>query len=144
MNISIEYMYHQFPYNFSTIIVGCLYLGNSLGYILGSVIGGRWSDHVMKVAALSNGGQMIPEKRIGVNAWAGSVFAPLGLLWWGWTIDRHLFWFVPLIGTFFFGMGTMFIFSTITTYLVDALPGRSSSAMALNNCEHIPQNDLGC
>jgi len=58
---------------------------------------------------------------------------PLGILMYGWTIDKGLFVVIPEIGTFFFGVGMMITFATTTTYLIDAVPGRSSSAVAMNN-----------
>jgi predicted MFS family arabinose efflux permease len=58
---------------------------------------------------------------------------PLGILMYGWTINKGLFVVIPEIGTFFFGFGMMITFATTTTYLIDAVPGRSSSAVAMNN-----------
>ncbi|ORY85647.1 major facilitator superfamily domain-containing protein [Protomyces lactucae-debilis] len=131
LNISIEYSFEMAPYNFRTIIIGCLYLGNSIGYIIGSILGGKWCDIVMQRAKEKEGGEYIPERRFGLNAWTGAFFAPAGLFIYGWTIGQ--FWLIPLIGTFIFGLATMFIYAAVTTYLIDALPGRGSSAMALNN-----------
>lgn len=160
MNISIEYAFSHAPYKFGTVVIGCLYLGNSIGYIIGSILGGKWCDHVLiqatataatlagkADAARESGGttpstkSYVPEKRIGINAWTGAALAPAGILLYGWTIEYGIIWIVPLIGTFFFGLGTMFIYSAVTTYLIDALPGRSSSAMALNN---FIRNVLAC
>jgi predicted MFS family arabinose efflux permease len=57
---------------------------------------------------------------------------PLGILMYGWTVEKGLFVIVPEVGTFFFGVGLMIVFATVTTYLIDAVPGRSSSAVAMN------------
>ena len=46
LNISVQKTFSAPPYNFSVIIVGCLYIFNSLGYILASIFGGRWVDYV--------------------------------------------------------------------------------------------------
>lgn len=46
LNISVEKTFSAAPYNFNAIIVGCLYLFNSVGYMIGSIFGGRWVDHV--------------------------------------------------------------------------------------------------
>src|ERR1700743_717520 len=40
LNISIQYTFERQPYDFSTIIIGLLYLPNSVGYILASLVGG--------------------------------------------------------------------------------------------------------
>ena len=58
---------------------------------------------------------------------------PLGILMYGWTVEKGLFVIVPEIAAFFFGFGMMLVFATVTTYLIDAVPGRSSSAVAMNN-----------
>lgn len=42
LNISLQYSYERPPYDFSTLIIGLLYIPNSLGYILASVIGGEY------------------------------------------------------------------------------------------------------
>lgn len=144
MNISITYSFSHPPYNYGSSIVGYplhhvasnkrfLYLGNSLGYLIGSLIGGRWSDRVFVRNAGKHGGQLEAEGRFGINSWVGAIMYPLGILMYGWTIDTGLFVVVPEIGTFFFGLGMMIAFSTTTTYLIDAVPGRSSSAVAMNN-----------
>ena len=46
LNISIEKTFSGPPYNFSVIIIGCLYIFNSTGYILASIFGGPWVDYV--------------------------------------------------------------------------------------------------
>ena len=66
---------------------------------------------------------------------------PLGILMYGWTVEKGLFVIVPEVGTFFFGLGMMIVFTTVTTYLIDAVPGRSSSAVAMNN---LVRNVLAC
>lgn len=58
---------------------------------------------------------------------------PLGILMYGWAVDKGLFVIVPEVGTFLFGFGTLIVFATVTTYLTDAVPGRSSSAVAMHN-----------
>ena len=107
-------------------------MGNSVGYIIGALAGGRWSDYVFVRNAVNNGGQLEPEGRFGINTWVGAIMYPLGILIYGWTIDKGLFVIIPEIGTFFFGLGMMINFATTTTYLIDAVPGRSSSAVAMN------------
>ena len=110
-----------------------LYLGNSLGYLVGSLIGGRWSDYIFVRSAAKHGGEFEAEGRFGLSTWVGAIMYPLGILMYGWTVEKGLFVIIPEIGTFFFGFGMMLVFSTVTTYLIDAVPGRSSSAVAMNN-----------
>jgi MFS family permease len=141
MNISVTYTFSIAPYNYNSTIVGLLYLGNSVGYLFGSVLGGRWSDYVFVRAAAKHGGVLEAEDRFGINAWVGVVMYPLGQLMYGWTVEKGLFVAIPEVGTFFMGFGMMIVFGTVTTYLIDAVPGRSSSAVAMNN---LFRNILGC
>jgi MFS family permease len=110
-----------------------LYLGNSLGYLVGSLIGGRWSDRIFVHSAAKHGGELEAEGRFGLSTWVGAIMYPLGVLMYGWTVEKGLFVIIPEIGSFFLGFGMMLVFSTVTTYLIDAVPGRSSSAVAMNN-----------
>jgi MFS family permease len=112
-----------------------------LGYLVGSLTGGRWSDHVFVRSAEKHGGVLEAEGRFGINTWVGAIMYPLGILMYGWTVDKGLFVIVPEIGMFFLGFGMMLAFSTVTTYLIDAVPGRSSSAVAMNN---LIRNILAC
>jgi predicted MFS family arabinose efflux permease len=92
-------------------------------------------------SAAKHGGELEPEDRFGINILVGAILYPLGLLMYGWTVEKGLFVIIPEIGTFMFGFGMMIVFATITTYLVDAVPGRSSSAVAMNN---LIRNVLAC
>jgi MFS family permease len=118
-----------------------LYLGNSLGYLVGSLIGGRWSDYIFVHSAAKHGGVLEAEGRFGLSTWVGAIMYPLGGLIYGWTVEKGVFVVVPEVGTFFFGFGMMLVFATVTTYLIDAVPGRSSSAVAMNN---LLRNILSC
>lgn len=134
INITISVGFAQPPYSYPTSTVGLFYLPNSVGYILGSVVGGRWSDRILKrEAKRKNHGVEIPENRIGINALIGCVGMIGGLLIFGWTFQAKVIVAGPLVGTFIFGFCLMLVFSTTNTYLVDSVSGKSSSAMAVNN-----------
>lgn len=105
LNISIETTFAKSPYNFSTLIVGLLYIPPSLGYLLSSVFGGRWLDYIMKREAVKAGryhpdgsGRLIyrPEDRMRENAWLGCFMFPAALIWYGWSVQYHVHWIVPV------------------------------------------------
>ncbi|KAE8348982.1 major facilitator superfamily domain-containing protein [Aspergillus coremiiformis] len=140
LNVSIEHTFGNSPYNFTTILVGLLYIPNSLGYVVASTFGGRWMDNIMqrearKAQRYDEDGNLIyhPEDRMRENAWLGAFLYPAALIWYGWTADRGVFWLVPMIANFFFGIGSMLIFSMATTMLTEFMPKKSSSGVALNN-----------
>lgn len=150
LNVSIQTTFSKAPYNFSTIIVGLLYIPASLGYVCGSQIGGRWSDRIMRQAAikrqtaasLESGTsadeallEYRPEDRMGINVWLAGILYPCALIYYGWIADAGMYWLVSMVGTTLFGFGSMLVFGSATTMLTEFVPGRSSSAVAVNNCK---------
>ncbi|KAL7271505.1 hypothetical protein RUND412_005735 [Rhizina undulata] len=147
LNVSIQTSFSKAPYNYSTIIVGLLYIPGSLGYILASIVGGRWNDHIMKRAAMKRKQRAVenseaaedgpleyrPEDRMGINAWIAGILFPCALLWYGWVVQNGVMWVGAMFATFTFGFGSMLIFSMATTMLTEFVPGRSSSMVAVNN-----------
>lgn len=109
LNVSIQETFGKPPYSYSTLIVGLLYLPNSLGYIFSSLVGGRWMDNIMqreakKANRYDEQGQLIyrPEDRMRENAWLGAFLYPAALIWYGWTIQRGAYWLVPVGVILFF------------------------------------------
>lgn len=76
-----------------------------------------------------------PEDRMGINVWLAGILYPCALIYYGWIADAGLYWLVPAVGTMFFGFGSMLVFGSATTMLTEFVPGRSSSAVAVNNCK---------
>ncbi|KAK9261829.1 major facilitator superfamily domain-containing protein [Lipomyces tetrasporus] len=132
LNNTLPDLFQSPPYNFSSIVTGLLYLPNGLGYVLGSLVGGRWSDRILKNAIKKNNGKMVPEARLAENMLTAGIVVCSGMILFGWTAWRHLFWFVPIIGTFLFGFGSLIIFTTTLTFLVDSMPQRRSAAVSIN------------
>jgi multidrug resistance protein len=140
LNISIQQTFSAAPYGYSEIIIGLLYIPNSLGYVLASLVGGRWTDYIMHREAKAAGrynekGKLIfhPEDRMRENAWIAAVMFPGALLWYGWSAEKGIIWIVPMIANFFFGVGSMIIFGVATTMLTEFMPKRTSSGVAVNN-----------
>ncbi|ODH52244.1 hypothetical protein GX48_01561 [Paracoccidioides brasiliensis] len=140
LNISIQSTFSKAPYNFSTLIVGLLYISHSVGYVISSVVGGMWMDSIMqreakKANRVDENGMLIyrPEDRMRENAWLAAFIYPAGILWYGWSAEKTLFWVIPILANFFFGLGSMMIFSMVTTMLTEFMPNRSASSVAVNN-----------
>ena len=103
VSISLQTLFSDPPYSFSPIIVGLMYIPCALGSIVASLLGGRWTDRIMRRRARAAGrvdssGQtrFLPGDRMGENAWIASIVLPATCVWFGWTIDKHVFWFVPV------------------------------------------------
>lgn len=117
LNISLEDTFSKSPYSFSTIMVGLVYIPNSLGYFLASIFGGRWTDRIMAREAekrpRDEKGRLIylPEDRMRHNAWIAAFLYPAALICYGWTAQKGVHWVVPLIANFWFGVGSMLVFA---------------------------------
>ncbi|KAI4164154.1 MAG: hypothetical protein LQ342_002118 [Letrouitia transgressa] len=140
LNISVQATFSKPPYNFSTMEVGLTYLPSSIGYILASIFGGRWTDIIMarearKANRKDGAGELIfrPEDRMRENAWIAAMVYPAALIWYGWTAERGVHWTVPLTANFFFGVGSMLVFSMAMTMLTEFIPKKTSSGVAANN-----------
>lgn len=140
LNISIQSSFAAAPYNFSTLILGLLYIPNSAGYLLASFFGGKWIDRIMAREARKAGryderGRLVyrPMDRMRENAWIAAVLWPVALLVYGWTVRFGVHWLVPMFANFFFGIGSMLIFALVSTMLTEFMPRRAASGIALNN-----------
>lgn len=103
LSVSVADSFGREPYNYSTIIVGLLYIPNSLGYLVASLFGGRWMDSIMhrearKANRYDEKGRLVfhPEDRMRENAWLGALLYPAALIWYGWTVEKGVFWLVPV------------------------------------------------
>lgn len=110
--------------------VGLIYLGFGCGQIVGLVLFGLVSDPILRRMA-AGGGELKPEYRLPLMIPCSAII-PLGLLVYGWTAQYRVFWFVPVIGTFMIGFGMITVFTSVSTYLVDAFPTYAASATAAN------------
>lgn len=108
-------------YGFSQGTVGLTYLGIGVGSIMGLVAFGISSDLIMKKKAAK--GEMKPEYRLPPMI-PGAMFIPVGLFWYGWTAEKHVFWLVPIVGTMFVGLGIIATFVSSHTLLCTALSSK--------------------
>ena len=148
LNIAVQSSFSRAPYGFDSVILGLLYLPGSVGYAVTSILGGRWIDKIMIRAAERAGRRdadgalvLLPEDRMGINAWIAASLYPASLVWFGWAAQRGVHWAVPSAANFCFGLSSMLIFSAVTTMLTEFMPRRSSAGVALNN---FVRNILSC
>lgn len=95
-------------YGFEAGIVGLTYLGIGIGMFAGLGFFGTMSDRGLKKRKEA-GLEMKPEHRLPLLV-PGAFCVPVGLFIYGWTAQYHVFWFVPIFGTSFVGMGLIATF----------------------------------
>lgn len=77
--------------------------------------------------------QVPPEYRL-FPAMIGSVLAPVGIFWFGWTARPGVSWASPAVAIMPFAWGNICLFVSTTQYLVDTFHGTTvASAMSANS-----------
>ncbi|KAI1435889.1 major facilitator superfamily domain-containing protein [Xylaria sp. CBS 124048] len=117
-------------YGFSPGVAGLAYLGLGLGLLSGLLLFALLSDKLLGQTPGSTVAR--PEERLILMKWFAPI-APLGCFIYGWTAGYHVHWIVPIVGTYFVGVGSLFVAIATQTYLVDAFgPEAAASALAAN------------
>ena len=116
-------------YGFTQGEAGLAYLGLSLGMVIGVLLCAATSDWWLKRQASVHDGQMKPEYRLPPMV-LGGVLIPVGLFLYGWTIQYHLFFIAPMLGSATLGFGFFVTTIPLNAYLVDAYKVNSASAIA--------------
>ncbi|KZL85257.1 mfs multidrug transporter [Colletotrichum incanum] len=115
-------------YGFSASSSGLTFLGIGIGTIAGAVLDLFLGDRIAAYLLLEKGARR-PELRLTLMAYSVPLI-PTGMLLYGWTAERSVFWVVPMTGTTVFGVGVMLIFTPLTSYLVEAFTDHAASALA--------------
>lgn len=131
-NMSLTYMYSKEPYNFSSVLIGLVYIPNSVTYFIASIWGGKFNDYLLK-KKIEKYGIVAPEARFGINVYVAAAMLPCSMLITGWCLEYGEQWVTPLIGTALFGFAQMIVIGVTVTYLADCLPGKGATGVALNN-----------
>ncbi|PLB47918.1 synaptic vesicle transporter [Aspergillus steynii IBT 23096] len=139
--VTYSYMYILFTtftemfesmYNFTPGEAGLGYLGIGLGFTLGQITVGYFSDRYVRRQEKIHG-KMRPEDRLPPLV-VGCCLVPIGLLWYGWSAEYHTHWIVPIMGTFFLGIGIYYVHLVTQVYLVDAYTLYAASAVSAELC----------
>jgi MFS family permease len=100
--------------------------------MVGSIASGKFSDYLLARKRRQTNGKVAPEYRL-LAAFPSVIFLPLGFLGYGWSTQKAVGVWLPMISLFVYGLGQMCAFNASSIYLVDSSPGRSASAIAVNN-----------
>ncbi|KAG2230703.1 hypothetical protein INT48_003710 [Thamnidium elegans] len=122
-------------YGYTEWQVGLCYLAMGAGFMIGSVLSGQYSDYVLRKLSEQKepGHQIVSEMRL--QAAVPSFFLiPAGYLIYGWSTEKGVGVYAPLIGLFLYALGQMWAFTPTSVYLVDSKPGYSATAVGVNSC----------
>ncbi|KAJ5116798.1 hypothetical protein N7456_001146 [Penicillium angulare] len=123
-------------YGFELWQVGLSFLGLLVGMVLAVLSDPYWKSNYSRLERnhqLAHGdSKFLPEWRL-PPAIAGALLVTIGLFTFAWTSYSSIHWIVPIIGSASFGAGTVLVYSGVFTFLVDAYPKYSASALAANS-----------
>ncbi|TFY56644.1 hypothetical protein EVJ58_g7508 [Rhodofomes roseus] len=107
-------------YHYDALDTGFVLLAYGIGCLLGSVLGGRYSDHIFTKMRLQS--TLVP-----------MLFFPPSVVAYGWVCEEHVHIAAVCVMLFLAGFFQISIYSSTLAYIVDANVGRSSSAVASNS-----------
>ncbi|KAJ0337641.1 hypothetical protein COL922a_006534 [Colletotrichum nupharicola] len=115
----------------SPLISGLFYLAPGAGFLLGSTLGGRLSDHTVKRYIRKRNGLRLPQDRLRASLPAIFVILPVGTLSYGWSVQKEVGGMpLPIISSFVQGLGLMWSFSGLNTYSAEALPEHRTAVIS--------------
>nr|POE52003.1 efflux pump vrtl [Quercus suber] len=117
------------PYHFTTIQIGLTYLGPAIGFIITAGFIVAYIDPLYNYLAKRQNTDGRPEYRLPL-ANIGAVMLPISLFWFGWSVDKNMYWSIPLAATIPFGASQVSIFNAVQQYYVDAYTANAASAIA--------------
>ncbi|KZT12154.1 MFS general substrate transporter [Laetiporus sulphureus 93-53] len=119
-------------YGYDALQTGLVLLAYGIGCLLGSVLGGRYSDYVLSRVKARHGGKSYPEMRLQSTLFP-MVFFPPAVVAYGWVCEEHVSVAAVCVMLFLAGFFQICIYTSTLAYIVDANAGRSSSAVASNS-----------
>ncbi|PIA96005.1 putative transporter [Cercospora beticola] len=120
----------QSIYDFNAGGAGLVYLGFGFGSIAAQVaieFFGRWQAKERTITRST----VQPEHHLPLLVTAGA-FIACGHVIYGWTLQCHLHWLVPIAGTGLSGFGVILVFQAVQAYLVETHTIYAASAIALS------------
>ncbi|KAF4970565.1 hypothetical protein FSARC_2430 [Fusarium sarcochroum] len=107
----------------SPLSSGLFYLAPGAGFLVGSTIGGKISDVMVKRYMRKRNGQRIAEDRLNGSLPSCLIVLPLGTLLYGWSVQERVGGMaLPIVSAFIQGVGLMGSFSGLNTYAAEVRP----------------------
>ncbi|GKT77830.1 major facilitator superfamily transporter [Colletotrichum tofieldiae] len=120
-------------YNWSTAGIGAGFLAVGIAMIVGSMVGGRFSDwRRARAVKASPDNQVDPENRLADQIW-GVIVCAGGCAMYGWFVDASLHPAAVLVATFLTGFGMNWVFVATTAFLTECVAQQAAGAFALGN-----------
>ncbi|KAF4200325.1 hypothetical protein CNMCM8927_003503 [Aspergillus lentulus] len=116
-------------YHESLGIGGLNYISLGLGAVIGVQGNIHFVDRIYRQLKEKNNGVGQPEFRL-PSMFIGSVITPIGLFWYGWSVQAGAHWIMPNIGTAILSAGIMICLQSMQNYIIDSYTVFAASALA--------------
>ncbi|KAL6409198.1 mitogen-activated protein kinase kinase kinase [Ilyonectria robusta] len=116
-------------YGESLGISGLNFISLAVGSIFGAMVSIHFVDRIYRRLKEENGGVRRPEFRV-PSMFLGSVLVPIGLFWYGWSVQGHVHWIMPNIGISIFVAGTLVCLQGMQGYVIDSYSRFAASGLA--------------
>lgn len=118
-------------HGFNTQEVGLSFIGLGVGVLCAVATQPIWNG-IFRRETKKYDGHPPPESRLYMGM-VGAILVPIGLFWLAFTTYSSVHWIVPIIACIPFAMGTLFVFTSVFTFLVTTYRPVAASAMAGNS-----------
>lgn len=121
-------------YHFGPEDVGLVYISIIVGCLIGFVTIVICDVYFYRPQVARHSPHLVPPEYRLFPAMIGSVLAPVGIFWFGWTARPGVSWASPVVAIMPFAWGNICLFVSTTQYLVDTFHGTTvASAMSANS-----------
>lgn len=101
----------------SPLVSGLFYLSPAAGFLFGTLIGGRFSDHTVRQWIKRRDGLRLPQDRLRSGFASWFLVIPAASLIFGWGIEKHVGGLaLPIVTAFFSATGILAAFAGLNTY----------------------------
>lgn len=110
---------------------GLFFVAPGCGYLLGTFVGGRASDWVVKRYIAKRGHRVAEDRLLTVLPFMG-VIIPICMLIYGWSVEKAVGGIpLPVIAMFLQGFSQLLCFPSLNTYCVDVMQSRGLGSVVV-------------
>ncbi|CAI6086692.1 unnamed protein product [Clonostachys chloroleuca] len=119
-------------FNLTTPLVsGLFYIAPGAGFIVGSLVGGRISDHTVKQWIAKRDGLRLPKDRLNSSLVHLFIVLPISMLLFGWSLEKNIGGLaLPIVMAFWIGVGLMGAFNGLNTYTAEVFPDQRAEVVS--------------